>query len=72
MNNNAPNFFRFHSVQTLRINIWISHYKIHFQQRLVFLFGPERLREILLSPDLIIIPLLDYNFSFDVTILILQ
>ena len=73
MNNHNPhrgNFFHFHSVQSIRVNIWISR-KIHFQQRIVFLFGPERLREILLSPDPIILPLIDYNFSFDVNVVIL-
>lgn len=73
MNNHNPaqgNFFRFRSVQHITINIWISR-KIHFQQRIVFLFGPERLREIMLSPDPIILPLFDYNMSFDMSVVIL-
>ena len=72
-NNNNPRallFNRFHFVQNISVHIWISR-KIHFQQRLAFLFGPERLREILTSPEPIILPLIDYNFSFDVTIVIL-
>ena len=68
MNNHNPhqgNFFHFST-----INIWISH-KIHFQQCIVVLFGPERLREIMLSPNPIILSLFDYNMSFDMSVVIL-
>lgn len=69
-NQGAVNFHSFHFVQNIRVNVCISR-KIHFQQRIVFLFGPERLREILLSPDPIILPLIDYTVSFDMHIFIL-
>ena len=57
-------------MQRIMINIWISR-KIHFQQRIVCLFGPERLREIMLSPEPVILPLFDYNMSFDMSVVIL-
>lgn len=65
---NNPIFYNFQSVQNIRVDVCISR-KIHFQQRLVFYFGAERLREILLSPDPIIFPILDYNISFNVHII---
>ena len=40
-------------------------------QRIVFLFGPAALREVLDAPHPIILPLIMYEHSFDVTIFIL-
>lgn len=68
--NNEHIFFPFDFTQHIRINVCISR-KIHFQQRIVLLFGPERLGEILRSPNPVILPLIDYNLSFDVHIFIL-
>ena len=45
--------------------------KIFFHQRIVYMFGLERLGEILESPLPIIIPIIKYELSFDITILIL-
>ena len=76
MNNPPPpnplviQFHQFHWVHAIRINVHIDR-KIFYQQRIVFLFGAERLREILVSPDPIILPILDYTVSFDVHIFIL-
>ena len=46
-------------------------WKIVYHQRIVYLFGPERLEEILESPIPVIIPIINYELSFDVIILIL-
>lgn len=68
--NNAPVVFPFDFTRHIRVNICISR-KIHFQQRIVLLFGAERLGEILRSPEPVILPLIDYNISFDVHVFIL-
>lgn len=76
MNNPPPpspltfQFNQFHWVNAIRVNVHIDR-KIFFHQRIVFLFGPKWLGEILASLDPIILPLLDYAFSFDVTIFVL-
>ena len=76
MNNPPPpiplgiQFNQFHWVRSIRVNICIDR-KIFYQQRMVLLFGPERLREVLESPDPIILPILDYTTSFNVHIFIL-
>ena len=50
MNNQGrPPFLPFHLVQRIAINVHIDR-KVFYQQRIVFMFGPERLREILESP----------------------
>lgn len=69
-NQGGPIFNPFHFVQHISIRVCISR-KLHFMQRIVFLFGPERLREILASPDPIILPLINYENSFDVHVFIL-
>lgn len=66
----SQNFFPFQSVQNMNVRVCISH-KIHFMQRIVHLFGPERLADILASPQPIILPLINYHVSFDVCIFIL-
>ena len=68
--NNAPVVFPLDFTQHIRINICISQ-KIHFQQCIAFLFGVEALGEILRSPPPIILPLIDYDTSFDVHVFIL-
>ena len=45
--------------------------KIFFQQRLALTFGADRLAEINASPQPFLLPLLDYNLTFDVYIFIL-
>ena len=40
-------------------------------QRIVHLFGPERLGEVMSSPNPIILPLINYHMSLDVHIFIL-
>lgn len=70
--NNSPqrNLFPFRFVRHIQIHVHIDR-KIFFQQRIVFLFGAERLREILESPDPIILPFLMYEHSFDMYVFIL-
>ena len=76
MNNPPPpnplevQFQPFHWVHAIRVNVHIDR-KIFFQQRIVFLFGAAKLREILVSPNPIILPIIDYSVSFDVHIFIL-
>lgn len=66
----AIQFHQFHWVHAIRINVHIDR-KILFQQRIVFLFGAEALGDILQSPNPIILPIVDYNISFDVHVFIL-
>ena len=53
MNNQGPPdgplFFPFHFTQQIHVHVTISR-KIHFMQRIVHLFGPEVLGEVLESP----------------------
>ena len=66
----GPLFFRFHFTQQIHVHVTISR-KIHFMQRIVHLFGPEVLSEVLSTPNPVILPLLLYENSFDVAIFIL-
>lgn len=69
-NGNGPVFTPFHFTQRIRINVHVDR-KIFFQQRMVFMFGPERLREIMESPLPVVIPMINYANSFDVHVFIL-
>ena len=74
MNNNGPLegalFHPFYLTQ--HINVWVCiSRKIHFMQRMVFMFGLEGLNAAMDSPNPIILPLIHYNTSFDVHIFIL-
>ena len=69
-NQDAPIFNPFHFVQHINVRVCISR-KMHFMQRIVFLFGPERLGEILASPEPVILPLINYHTSFNVHVFIL-
>ena len=71
MNNpGRPPFLPFHLTQRIRINVHVDR-KVFYQQRIVFMFGAERLREILDSPLPVIIPMIHYKNSFDVHVFIL-
>ena len=65
-----PQFTPFHFTQQIQINVHVDK-KIFFQQRMVFMFGPERLREIMESPLPVVIPMINYENSFDVHVFIL-
>lgn len=69
-NGDGPRFLQFHSTQRIRINVHVDR-KIFFQQRIVYMFGPARLGEILASPLPVVIPIIDYATSFDVNVFIL-
>ena len=67
----GPLFFNpFHFTQQINVRVTISR-KIHFMQRIVHLFGPEVLGQVLRSPNPVILPLILYENSFDVAIFIL-
>ena len=60
----------FYNTQSIRINVHVDR-KIFYHQRIVYMFGPKRLGKILESPILVVIPIINYELSFDVNILIL-
>ena len=59
----------FYNTQSIRINVHVDR-KIFYHQRIVYMFGPERLGKILESQIPVIILIINYELSFDVTILI--
>ena len=63
-------FNHFQLTQHISINITISH-KIHFMQRIVHLFGPAALDQVMAAPHLVILPLLLFEHGFNVNIFIL-
>ena len=65
-----PPFLPFYNTQSICINVHVDR-KIFYHQRIVYIFGPERLGEILESQIPIIILIINYELSFDVTILTL-
>ena len=71
-NHNPPaiQFQRFHFTHAITVHVHIDR-KIFFHQRIVFLFGPERLAKIMASSNPIILPLMDYSVSFNIVIYIL-
>jgi len=60
---------RFHFYRAIRINVHIDR-KIFFQKCVVFMFGTNKLGEIFASPNPIILPLINYETSFDVHVFI--
>ena len=71
MNNQAAPFFHnFHFTQQINVRVTVSR-KIHFMQRIVHLFGPGALGQVLNSPHPVILPLILYENSFDVHVFIL-
>ena len=66
MNNQAaPVFHNFHLMQHINVHMTVSR-KIHFMQRIVQLFGPGALGQVLNSPYPVILPFILYKNSFDV------
>ena len=63
-------FFPFHFTRSIRINVHVD-FKVFYQQRIVFMFGPKKLHDILASPNPVIIPMIHYENSFDVHIFVL-
>ena len=69
MNNQGPPdgliFNQFDLTQQINVRVIVSR-KIHFMQRIVFLFGPVALREVLDAPHPIVLSFMMYENSFDV------
>ena len=65
-----PVFNRFHLTQLINVWVIISR-KVHFMQRIVLLFGPKALREVMDTPHPVIIPFMMYENSFDVYVYVL-
>ena len=71
MNNQvAPVFNNFHLTQHINVRVTVSR-KIHFMQRIVQLFGPGALGQVLNAPHPVILPFILYENSFDVHVFIL-
>ena len=66
----GPIFNQFHLTQHINVCVIVSR-KIHFMQRITFLFGLAALREVLDAPHPIILPFMMYENSFDVYVYIL-
>ena len=66
----GPFFHPFQLTQHINVRIIISR-KIHFMQRIVQLFGPAVLGQVLNSPEPVILALLPYELGLDVHIYIL-
>ena len=66
----GPIFNHFHLTQ--QINVWvIISRKIHFMQRIVFLFGPVALDQVMQAPHPIIISFVMFKHGFDIFVYIL-
>ena len=66
----GPAFNQFHLVQNINVRVIISR-KIHFMQRIVFLFGSAALAEVMNAQHPVIIPFVMYENGFDVYVYIL-
>ena len=66
----GPIFHPFQLTQPVLIRVTIS-LKIHFMQRIIFLFWPEALERVMQSPNPVILPLLSYEHGFDVELFVL-
>jgi len=66
----GPVFNRFHLTQLINVRVIVSR-KIHFMQRIVYLFGPAALDEVMNAPHPVIIPFMMYENSFDVYVYVL-
>ena len=66
----GPIFNHFHLTQLINVQVIISR-KIHFMQRIVFLFGPTALDEVMNAPHPMIIPFMMYENLFDVYVYVL-
>ena len=66
----GPVFNQFHLTQQINVRVIVSR-KIHFMQRIVFLFGLATLKEVLNAPHPVILPFMIYENSFDVYVYIL-
>ena len=71
MNNQGrPPFLPFHLTQRIVVNVHVDR-KLFYNQLIVSMFGPEKLGEVLASPSPVIIPVINYERSFDIHVFIL-
>ena len=61
----GPIFSQFHLVKNIIVRVIVSR-KIHFMQRIVFLFGPAALGQVMNAPHPVILPFMMYENGFDV------
>ena len=66
----GPVFNHYHLTHLINVQVIVSK-KIHFMQRIVFLFGPATLNEVMNAPHPVIIPFMMYENSFDVYVYVL-
>ena len=66
----GPIFNRFTLTQSVNVRVIIDK-KIHYMQRIVFLFGLEALGQVMNGPHPIVIPFIMYKHGFDVFVYIL-
>ena len=67
---NGPIFNQFYLCQNINVRVIINT-KIHFMQRIVFLFGPAALDQVMQVAHPVIIPFVMYKHGFDVFVYIL-
>ena len=74
MNNQGPPdgpvFNQFHLVQNINVRVIVSR-KIHFMQRIIFLFGPTALGQVMNAPHPVILTFMMYENGFDVYVYVL-
>ena len=74
MNNPGPPdglvFNQFHLVQNINVRVIVSR-KIQFMQRIVFLFGPAALGQVMNAQHPVILPFMMYENGFDVYVYVL-
>ena len=66
----SPVFNQFHLTQSINVRVIVSR-KIHFMQRIVFLFGPAALGQVLNAPHPVSLPFMMYENGFDVYVYVL-
>lgn len=66
----GPIFNQFHLVQNINVCVVVST-KIHFMQRVVFLFGPAAVAQVMNAQHPIVIPFTMYEQGFNVYVYVL-
>ena len=66
----GPVFNRFTLTRNINIRVVVDR-KIHYMQRIVSLFGPKALGQVLNAPHPVVIPFITYEHDFDVYVYIL-
>ena len=66
----GPVFNHFHLTLLINVQVIVRR-KIHFMERIVYLFGRVALDEVMNAPHPVIIPFMMYENSFDVYVYVL-